>query len=68
MSEYSVTKSSDEAERDERLEAVIAEYIRDCDAGRVPDRRVILDRHPDLASELSEFIAQRSRLNAHRCW
>ena len=55
--------NSDDAKRDQRLEAVIADYIRDCEAGRSPDQWEILAAHPELAADLQEFFANRNRLN-----
>ena len=63
MSGTSVTKSVDEAEHEQQLESVIADFIRACDAGEVPNRQTILERHPDLADELRDFFAQRDRMN-----
>ena len=63
MSGTSVTKSGDDAEHEQQLESVIADFIRACDAGEVPDRQPILERHPDLADELRDFFAQRDRMN-----
>ena len=63
MSENSVTRTGDEANRDAELESVIAEYIRACDAGAKPDQQPILEQHPELADDLREFFAQRDHLN-----
>ena len=63
MSEDSVTTPDDDAEHDQQLEAVIADYIRGCESGLAPDRREILERHPELADELRQFFGQRDRMN-----
>ena len=63
MSENSVTRTGDEANRDAELESVIADYIRACDAGVSPNQQAILERHPELADDLREFFAQRDHLN-----
>jgi WD40 repeat protein len=43
-------------DREDRLEEVVLAYLRDAGAGRAPDPRQLLDRHPDLAPELAEFF------------
>ena len=63
MSDNSVTKPDDDADRDQLLEAVIADYIRADETGLAPDRREILERHPELADELRQFFGQRDRMN-----
>ena len=62
MSENSVTRTGDEANRDAELESVIAEYIRGCDAGHEPNRQQILEGHPDLASDLRDFFGNRDQM------
>jgi WD40 repeat protein len=44
------------AERERRVDEVIADYLRAAGAGAVPDRAVLLAEHPDLAAELTEFF------------
>jgi WD40 repeat protein len=51
------TGQQDTAGRDDRVNAVIAEYLRAADAGRPPSRDELLARHPDLADELRSFFA-----------
>ncbi len=63
MSENSGPKSDDDANREQEMEAVIADYIRACETGLAPDRREILERHPELADELRQFFGQRDRMN-----
>src|SRR2546422_74136 len=49
---------------DERLDRVIADYLRAVAAGEKPDAADWLQRHPHLADELREFFADRARLEA----
>jgi hypothetical protein len=46
---------------DDRLDAVILAYLQEVDAGRAPDRREWLARHPDLAVALQSFFADHDR-------
>src|SRR5262245_20222008 len=48
--------------RQERLEAVLAEYLRRTEAGQTIDRPAILAAHPELADDLKEFFANQARL------
>jgi serine/threonine-protein kinase len=50
-------------QREERLDAVIAEYLQACEAGRPPDRRELLARHPDLSAQLLAFFADHDGFN-----
>jgi hypothetical protein len=47
------------------LDAVIAEYVQQVEAGQVPDREVLLARHADLAGRLRDFFADYDRLDRH---
>src|SRR5438128_2538344 len=48
---------------DDPLDAIIAEYVRQVEAGDVPDREALLNRHPDLAEQLRVFFADYDRLD-----
>jgi WD40 repeat protein/serine/threonine protein kinase len=48
---------------DTGLENVLAEYLRAVEAGKPPDRKELLARHPDLAAELQEFFANRDSIS-----
>src|SRR6266542_3211971 len=45
------------------LDAVIAEYVQQVEAGVVPERAALLARHPDLADRLRAFFADYDRLD-----
>ena len=48
--------NADSAPRDQRLDEALAEYLLAAEAGRTPDRREFLARHPDLAGDLASFF------------
>jgi hypothetical protein len=50
------------AEQEERLDAVIADYVRAVEAGQAPEHVELLARHPDLAPELATYLADRDRV------
>jgi WD40 repeat protein/serine/threonine protein kinase len=56
------TDQASPSDRETRLDEVIAEYLRDAETGRVPDREQVLARHPEIAGDLAEFFANRDRI------
>jgi sodium-dependent dicarboxylate transporter 2/3/5 len=49
---------------DQRLNAIIADYLEAVECGEHPDRAVLLADHPDLAEELREFLDADAQMRA----
>jgi serine/threonine protein kinase len=49
-------------DREDRLDEVVAAYLKELDSGVVPDRRAWLARHPEFYDELSDFFEDRERI------
>jgi len=45
------------------LDAIIAGYVQQVEAGAVPDREALLAQHPDLADRLRAFFADYDQLD-----
>jgi WD40 repeat protein/tRNA A-37 threonylcarbamoyl transferase component Bud32 len=45
------------------LDAIIADYVQQVEAGQVPDREALLAQHPELAARLRAFFADCDRLD-----
>ena len=58
----------DHRQSDERLVAAIQAYLEAQDAGRRPDRAVLLAEHPDLADELTAYFEGADRLAGCADW
>ncbi len=50
------------SERERQLDSAIADYLQAVEAGRSPDRRQFLARHPDFADDLISFFANEDRV------
>ena len=57
------TEPTSSSERERRLHEVLLAYEEALEAGRAPDRREWLDRHPEFAAELEAFFANRDHLD-----
>jgi WD40 repeat protein len=51
----------DRVAREDRVDAIIAEYLRAAQAGEAPDPQEYLRRYPDLTGELGSFFADQER-------
>jgi dienelactone hydrolase len=49
---------------EERLHAVLADYLDAAEAGRPTDRSELISAHPDLAAELAAFFAEQDQMAA----
>ena len=63
MSDKNASQPDNSDDRDQQLEAIIADYIRACETGTALNRGEILKRHPELADELRQFFGQHDRMN-----
>ena len=63
MSDNNAPQPENNADSDQQLEVVIADYIRACETGTAPNRNEILERHAELADELRQFFGQHERMN-----
>jgi WD40 repeat protein len=50
-------------EREQRVNAAIAAYLEAVDAGKPPDRKEFLNRHPELAADLEAFFADEDKMD-----
>jgi tRNA A-37 threonylcarbamoyl transferase component Bud32 len=57
-----MTRESNDGSREERVNAILAEYLDAAAAGKAPDRAELLAQHPDLAAELASFFAEDAQV------
>ncbi len=62
MSQDPADRRDDSSAHNQRLDEVIAAYVRAEEADHPPDREQLLREHPDLADELREFLEHRERM------
>jgi len=60
-----MTTPNDPTESFTNLDQVIAEYLQAVEAGQVPNRQDLLERHPELAESLRDFFADFDRVDLH---
>jgi WD40 repeat protein len=57
------TESQDLSGREQRLQEMLVACLDSVEAGQEPDRQALLERYPDCAAELDEFLASREHLD-----
>jgi serine/threonine protein kinase/Flp pilus assembly protein TadD len=50
------------SDREQHFNDVVADYLEAADAGRAEDRHQLLKRHPELAAELEQFLAEQDQV------
>jgi len=57
-----MTTPTENSPRDDRFEALLADYLRRVDAGETVDRAALVAANPDLAGDLESFFRNRDAL------
>jgi hypothetical protein len=52
--------------RSQRLNQVIADYLKAAEPGKAPDRDALLEQHPDLADDLRSYFAEHDTRRAEQ--
>jgi hypothetical protein len=60
-----MTDQPTDSAREDRVNEIIAGYLRAVQAGQAPDRQEILAQHPDLGTELTSFQGQARNSGIH---
>src|SRR5262245_32797001 len=58
-----INTSEQTTDREQRLDAVLAEYFKTSSTGDGPDPETLIRRHPDLANELTDFFTDYRSVN-----
>jgi eukaryotic-like serine/threonine-protein kinase len=58
-----ISEQSSALEPEQRLDEILASFLRDAEAGQLADRRALLARHPEFATELTEFFGDFDRVD-----
>ena len=66
MSDSNASQPDNNADRDQQLEAVIADYIRSCETGTAPDRGEILKRDEFRGNTEAELAAWLREILKHK--
>ena len=54
--------ASSASDRDQRLQAILHDYLQAVDAGKSPDSQAIVRQHPEFAGELTAFFADQAQV------
>jgi eukaryotic-like serine/threonine-protein kinase len=57
------SRTPDPPAREQHLDEILANYLKDIAAGQAPCRDTLLNKHPDFVSELNAFLDDRERFD-----
>jgi hypothetical protein len=60
--EHNALDEAGDLQREQRLDEILAAYLKAVDSGVAPDRAELLARHPELADGLADFFAEQDEL------
>jgi eukaryotic-like serine/threonine-protein kinase len=58
-----IAEQSSTIEPEQRLDEILASFLRDAEAGKPADRQQLLARHPEFAADLTEFFGDLDRVD-----